>query len=141
MTKLTLGLATVIWFASCHNPPSRPDLRAAMQEYDRLILKTDGDSIAQLYTIDGDLGSVAHGRDSIRKFLYKFKDFKVLEQVSAVDSIRATPDTGFVAGSYHQKVILPNHDTVSVKGMFSSIWIMVPEYGWQIRKMETRPVK
>jgi hypothetical protein len=141
MTKLHFGLVVLACLTSCQNPPARPDLRAAMEEYDRLIRKTDADSIALLYAVDGDLGSMAHGRDSIRKFLYKFKDFKVLEQESTIDSVRTTPDTGFLAGSYHQKVIIPGHDTVSVKGMFSSTWILVPEYGWQIKKMETRPVK
>jgi hypothetical protein len=119
-------------------------LRTAMNNYDRLILKTNGDSIALLYTIDGDLGNMAHGRDSIRKFLYRYKDFKVLEQVSTIDLIRVFLDTGFITGSYRQKVIVPNNnarDTVSVKGNFQSTWIMVPDFGWQIKKMETQPAK
>jgi len=144
MTKFNWILMFVVFFTACRNFHTDPDLRTAMNTYDRLILKTDGDSIALLYTIDGDLANMAHGRDSIRMFLYRFKDFKVLEQVSTIDSMRIFLDTGFITGSYHQKVIVPNNnagDTVSVKGNFKSKWILVPEYGWQIKKMETQPIK
>jgi hypothetical protein len=143
--KLLLFFAFIIML-SCHGISPTPDLTSALATYDRLILKTDADSIALLYTVDGDLGTKAHGRDSIRTFLLQFKDFKVLEQQSTIDSISAGQDTGFIAGHYHQKVIIPvkdslnpshSHDTVSLKGSFRSTWIQVPEYGWQIRKMET----
>jgi hypothetical protein len=44
-------------------------MEQAMQKYDRYILKMDVDSIALLYTPDGELGKMARGRDSIRRFL------------------------------------------------------------------------
>ena len=122
------------------------DLKSAMRTYDRLILKTDADSIALLYTADGDLGNAAHGRDSIRNFLNRFKEYKVLEQVSTVDSIKIQGDTGFLSGTFHQKTIIPihdtlamnrNHDTISINGTFHSEWINIPEYGWEIKKFET----
>lgn len=144
--KCALLFFAFIIMISCHGVSPTPDLTTALATYDRLILKTDADSIALLYTIDGDLGNKAHGRDSIRTFLLQFKDFKVLEQHSTIDSISAGQDTGFIAGHYQQRVIVPVkdslnpahiHDTVTAKGSFRSTWIQVPEYGWQIRKMET----
>ena len=140
------GGALSLLFFACHTTISTPDLRSAMQTYDRLIQKTDADSIAQLYTIDGELGAAARGRDSIRKFLLRFKDFKVLEQLSTIDSIHTNHDTGYVSGTFHQRTIMPvhdstnakhEHDTVTIHGNFRSVWISVPEYGWQIRRMET----
>jgi hypothetical protein len=129
---------------SCRNRPDTKNLREAMQTYDRLILKTDADSIALSYTVDGELGEMALGRDSIRRFLYKFKDFKVLHQVSLIDTINIHQDTGYLAGSYQQRVIVPHQlsgDTVSVKGNFQSTWIWTPGNGWLIKKMQTQPLK
>jgi len=37
------------------------------------LQKTDADSIAYMFTPDGELGNVAKGRDSIRHFLSSFK--------------------------------------------------------------------
>ena len=135
---------------ACHKPMSNSDLKSAMQTYDRLILKTDADSIALLYTIDGDLGNAVHGRDSIRNFLNRFKEYKVLEQVSKIDSISIAGDTGRISGTFHQRTIIPIYDslntrhvqdTISVNGTFHSVWINIPEYGWEIRKFETNTGK
>ena len=146
-TQLVLYFSVILFMlSSCHQQPSTPDLTQALATYDRLILKTDADSIALLYTPDGDLGTMAHGRDSIRKFLLHFKDFKVLGQHSTIDSQLVKLDTGFLFGHYYQKVIVPVrdsinvkhiYDTVSVNGTFSSVWIRLPEYGWRIKSMET----
>jgi len=135
---------------SCHRPKGNTDLKSAMQNYDRLILKTDADSIAMLYTADGDLGNAVHGRDSIRNFLNRFKDYKVIEQTSVIDSIHITGDTGRISGTFHQRTIIPIHDTlntahiqdtITVNGTFHSVWINIPEYGWEIRKFETNTGK
>jgi hypothetical protein len=128
----------------CRSRPDTKNLREAMQTYDRLILKTDADSIALSYAIDGELGEMARGRDSIRRFLYKFKDFKVLHQVSTIDTMNIQQDRGYLAGSYQQRVIVPNRlsgDTVSVKGNFQSTWIWTPGSGWLIKKMQTQSIK
>lgn len=144
-------MKNIVWFlrgwlifGSCRNPPDTPDLREAMIKYDRLILKTDADSIALLYANDGQLGDIAKGPDSIRRFLFKFKDFKVLTQISTIDTICRIRDSGYNAGRYFQRVIVPHQnsaDTVSVKGNFKSVWIRIPEYGWRIKKMQTEPAK
>ena len=70
-------LLSIPGLLSCNHSRSRDGVEEAMHTYDRLILKMDVDSIALLYTPDGDLGKIAHGRDSIRRFLARFKDFKV----------------------------------------------------------------
>jgi hypothetical protein len=143
------GISIFILLNSCHKPSATPNLRTAMGTYDRLIRKTNADSIAMLYTVDGDLGVAAHGRDSIRNFLKKFRDYKVLEQLSTIDSMSIKEDTGFVHGTFHQTTIIPVHDslnmghirdTITVRGVFHSEWLNIPEYGWQIRRMETGPV-
>ena len=85
-----LGL-TITLFSACrskeHNAES---VEQAMQKYNRYILKMDVDSIAFLYTPDGELGKMARGRDSIRRFLENFKKYKVLSQVSKTNLINIT---------------------------------------------------
>ena len=126
---------------SCNNKShNRESIESAMKYYDHLILKTDADSIAFLYTPNGELGNMAVGRDSIRNFLNRFKNFKVLYQSTTTDSITIKDDTAILKGIYHQKVIVPSGDTVSVKGEYNAKWIWLKDGGWHIRRMETHPI-
>lgn len=120
---------------------SKESVEQAMKTYDRLILHMDVDSIAWLYTADGEMGKVAKGRDSIRSFLESFKKFKVLSQVSKTNLISISKDTALQSGLYTQKVIVPVNDTVKVRGLFSIKWLWQDSTGWHIRRMETQPAK
>ena len=123
--------------ASRHN---RNGVQSSMNQYDHYIQTMDVDSIALLYTPDGDLGKMAHGRDSIRKFLDKFKSFKVLSQTSTTESINNMRDSTIQKGVYRQSVILPVSDTVSVKGEYTATWVWLPKSGWHLKRMETKPI-
>jgi hypothetical protein len=137
---LFIALAGGMLLTSCGNTERRKEtVEMAMNQYDHLLLKMDVDSIALLYAPEGDLGTIAHGRDSIRKFLYRFADFKVIAQESKTDSISVQQDSAIQKGNYRQKVILPSKDTVMVKGSFTAHWIWLKEGGWHIRLMETHP--
>ena len=133
---------TISFFSSCspkgHNTES---VELAMQKYNRYILKMDVDSIALLYAPNGELGKMATGRDSIRKFLEKFKKYKVLSQSSKTSLINISHDTALQSGLYTQKVIVPVNDTVTVKGLFTAKWIWMDSAGWHIQRMETVPAK
>ena len=126
-------------FSFQHNYRSRAAVDQAMKKYDDLILKMDVDSITTMYTPDGDLGNIAHGRDSIRNFLNRFKSFKVLYQLSVSDSFFIYGDTAILKGSYRQKTIVPPHDTVSVNGRYDSKWLWLAGSGWHIKAMQTKP--
>ena len=134
-------LLSIPGFLSCSQKRSRESVEEAMQTYDRLILKMDVDSIALLYTPDGDLGKIAHGRDSIRSFLERFKNFRVLYQNSKTDFISINVDTATHAGTYRQKVIIAPGDTALVKGTFTVRWIWLTAGGWHIKRIDTLPVK
>ena len=82
------------------------EVQDAMQHYDRLIKKMDADSIALLYTEDGDLGGIAHGRDSIRRYLTD-------EQYRLYNRDRPTPFLDWVDRVY---------DPAAVKASFMSQW-------------------
>lgn len=129
-------------FFSCRpKERSTESVEQAMQKYNGYIKKMDVDSIALLYAPDGELGKMAKGRDSIRRFLEKFKQYKVLSQSSTTNLITISRDTALQSGLYTQKVIVPPNDTVTVKGLFSTQWIWMDSTGWRIQRMETQPTK
>jgi len=132
----------IIFFTACrHRGHSTDTVEQAMQKYNGYILHMDVDSIALLYAPDGELGKIARGRDSIRRFLENFKKYKVLSQVSKTNLININRDTALQSGLYTQKVIVPSNDTVTVKGLFSAKWIWMDSTGWHIQRMETQPAK
>ncbi len=134
----TLIISLLSGFSCYAQPRNESGVETAIKKYDRLILKTNPDSIALLYTTDGELGNMAVGRDSIRNFLNRFNNYKVLMQDSKTSFITINRDTAFQTGTYHQKVIVPSGDTVSVKGIFNVKWIWTKSI-WQIRRMDTQP--
>jgi hypothetical protein len=132
----------IIFFTACRpKGHSTETVEQAMQKYNRYILLMDVDSIALLYTPEGELGKMAKGRDSIRRFLENFKKYKVLSQESNTNLINIHRDTALQSGLYSQKVIVPLNDTVTVKGQFSTKWIWMDSTGWHIQRMETQPTK
>jgi len=129
----------ILFLLSCNKKQhTKEEIESAMKLYDHLIQKVDGDSIALLYTPDGDLGTMAHGRDSIRKFLASFKNVRVLVQSSVTDSIEINADTAIQKGSYHQIALINEKDTANVKGSYKAKWVWIDKEGWRIKKMETK---
>jgi ketosteroid isomerase-like protein len=139
---LTCSIIGCILLISCatseHN---KKGVEAAMKHYDQLILLSDADSIALSYTPDGNLGDVAIGRDSIKKFLSSFKNIRVLTQSSATDSIKITKDTAIQYGKYYQSDLISGKDTVYVKGEFTAKWLWTKDKRWQIKEIHTKAIK
>lgn len=133
------GLVISLYFFTQQH--SRSEIESALKTYDRLIKNMDADSIALLYTTDGDLGTVAHGRDSIRKFLSSFKNVRVLSVASTSNTIEINRDTALQAGRYRQVALINNRDTAKLKGGFNARWIWIRGEGWRIKRMETQPDK
>jgi ketosteroid isomerase-like protein len=119
---------------------SKPEIEAAMNLYDRLLQKMDGDSIALLYTVDGDLGTMAHGRDSIRAFLATFKNVRVLAVTSSTDTLEINRDTAYQIGVYSQDALINGRDTVHLKGIYHAKWIWNQEEGWRLKTMLTKSI-
>lgn len=124
---------------SCNDNHNKKSVELAMKQYDHLIKKMDVDSIALLYTPDGDLGSLAHGRDSIKKFLSTFKNLRVLSQLSTTKFIEIHGDTSVQKGDYRQIVLIQEKDTVKVKGEYIATWLWMPQDGWHIKRIITKP--
>lgn len=130
----------IVCLLSCHTVKySNQEIESAMHYYDHLIKKLDADSIALLYTPDGNLGGMAIGRDSIRHFLASFKNVEVLSQVSTTSSITFVKDTAIQKGTYIQKDIVANKDTITVTGEYTTKWVRLQKEGWRIKQMNTKP--
>ncbi len=130
----------LLWMACQSRGHDPRGVRAAMEEYDRLILHMNVDSIAMLYAPEGELGDIARGRDSIRHFLARFRNIRVLSQASGSDTVLIGGDTAWQLGTYHQRDILPSGDSVSVHGTFKARWVWIYPGGWHIRRMDTKPI-
>ncbi len=137
--KYLLIICPFLFLAVFQQKHSPAEIEKAMHYYDHLIRNTDADSIALLFTPDGDLGSIAHGRDSIRRFLKTFTHVKVISTGSTTSSIEMGADTALQKGTYLQVAVIQNKDTVHVKGFFTAHWKWLADGQWHIKKMETVP--
>jgi ketosteroid isomerase-like protein len=124
---------------SCNTRDRKAEVESGLRTYDRLIQKMDADSIALMYAPDGDLGTIAHGRDSIRKFLSTFKNVSVLSVSSSSDNIGINNDTAIQKGRFSQVALVNNKDTVRPKGTYIAKWVWIKDEGWKIKTMTTKP--
>ena len=131
-------IPVLLLLISCKQEHSQTEIEAAMNQYDHLIQKMDADSIALLFTPDGNLGDIAKGQDSIRKFLASFKNVKVISTKSITKTIELSGDSSIQKGTYQQVDIIDGKDTVRVKGEFTAKWLWLSEIGWRIKSMKTK---
>ena len=120
---------------------NRTDIESAMQHYDAMILNLDADSIAIVYTKDGNLGDIAVGRDSIKRFLSSFKNIRVLSQNSQTKTIDIIHDTAIQEGTYSQSDLIAGKDTIRVKGTYKAKWQWNMGEGWKLKYMTTKSLK
>ncbi len=134
-------VANLALYCACSSTHFKPEsVELAMKKYDHLILKLDADSIALLFTPDGNLGNMAKGRAEIKKFLSSFKNIKVLSQISKTTSIEMAGDSAVQKGNYQQMDVVSDKDTLKVKGEYVASWQWIPQEGWRIKRMITKPI-
>lgn len=135
--------------AAAGTPDSASDaegqVKAAMRRYDQFVLAMNAESIAAMYTQDGELidagKTVARTPTSIRAFLASFDGaVRVEENVSIIESVSVTGATAIVTGTYQQKaLLLSDKRSVRVQGKFEAEWSCHPDGQWLIRRMRTQP--
>ena len=140
-TFLLFLLNCLVVFYSCHHRDKRQEVERALANYDRLIKKMDADSISLMYTANGELGDIARGRDSIRKFLSTFTNVEVLSVSSSSEKIDLEKDTIIQSGRYNQLALINHRDTVRPTGTYVARWIWQENEGWKIQRMTTTPDK
>lgn len=139
-TTLLFVVITLL-IISCNKKHNNDEIEAAMKNYDRQIQNMNADSIAMLFTPDGNLGDMVFGRDSIRSFLATFKNVHVLSTISTTGSIELNADSSTQVGSYQQVDIIDNKDTIHVKGSYTAKWKWISGQGWLIKKMTTKGIE
>ena len=133
----------IIIFAilSCRSSVDRTkEIEKNMQHYGDLLLRLEADSLADCFTADGELSGEGQkpviGQDSIRKVFKSFAGAHMLEYKITMKPTLFKSDTGVQEGSYFQKVIIPQGDTLELGGEYSTKWIEV-DNKWLLKRMYT----
>jgi uncharacterized protein (TIGR02246 family) len=118
-------------------------IEAALAHYASLAAAMQHDSIAALFTPDGELATEGQpaitGPEAIRAHLHSFVGYHVLSNELVANTTRASADSADQAGTFRQRVQVPAGDTVSVQGRFTIRWIRDRAGAWRIQRMATRP--
>ena len=116
-------------------------VEARLQRYAFLALRMDNAGIASLFAPDGRLLREGQpplvGPDSIRTFLASFLGYHVLEEHIAAETTAVAADSARQAGTWRQRVQLPDGKVVEVHGRFHTRWMRDNSDEWMIKSMGT----
>ncbi len=115
------------------------EILKSLKQYDNFILQNNADSIAAMFLPNGNLGNMAIGRDSIFKFLLKFKNIKVLATRTVSRQLISEGEAIHQLGQYTQTAVLPHGDTIRVKGKIDLWWSKNNHGIWALQKVLTAP--
>jgi hypothetical protein len=110
-------------------PDDSDNLRYNITLYDKYVLAMNNDSIAALFTSDGQMISggtiTAQTPAGIKSYLSTFNGVvKVLEQKTTVTSVTVNGNSGVVTGTYTQKYkLLSNNQTGTASGSIRYEWV------------------
>ena len=126
---------------SCKSSGDRAkEIEKNMLHYGDLLLRLEADSLANCFTAEGELRGEGQkpviGQDSIRKVFKSFAGAHMLEYKITMKPTLFKSDTGVQEGSYFQKVIIPQGDTLELGGEYSTKWIKV-DNKWLLKEMYT----
>jgi ketosteroid isomerase-like protein len=139
------GAAAYWWWyrPSASSPEST--VRARIEEYDRYVLAMDAESIARMFTENGEMWSngalIKRGPDAIQTYLQSLNGkFRVESQATTVDRVVVANERVTVFGTYHQTArMLSDGSVTTVTGDVQSIWVPCEESSWCIKRIETTP--
>ena len=113
----------------------------ALQAYQLATLRMDTPVIVALFTPDATIAHESQppiaGRDSIRRFLESFAQYKVRAYTMIVTSQTVTGDSATQLGTYEQTVRPPGGRELHVRGTFAASWARQPDKHWLLTRMET----
>lgn len=139
-----LGSACVLAGCARPAPPSSADaarvIEANYRRYDDFIVQVNGDSIASLYTPDGEMvGTGVQGPAAIAKFLRGFSNVKVESNNHVTDAITVADSLAIQWGRYRQRAKVGDQPTIDVSGRFAIEWHRMADGRWLIRRLMTLP--
>lgn len=140
------GQGAFFGFSGCSQRKPSLDVAAIavqLRRYEHFVLIMAHDSIAALFTPDGELhtpsASSPVGPTAIAAYLHSFDQFHVVADSMTADSTTARADSGRQVGSYWQRVVVPKGDTVEVRGRFEARWRRSPSGQWRLTWLGTTP--
>ena len=121
----------------------RPAVEAAMQHYVRLTRLVNSDSVAAMYTPDGEMlqarAAPIRGRDAIRAFLKPFDGHAIVDTAtSTTEQVEVFDSTAYLWGSYHQVTRLDG-PPAAYNGRFVTRWRLEPDGNWRIARILMQP--
>lgn len=139
-------LALALVAVSCTTAGSRraeTAIRQATARYAGLVAAMDHAAIAAMFTADGEIAvegqQPIRGREQIERHLESFRQFHVLSEALTADRVTAHGAAAESAGTYRQKVRLPDGNVVEVHGAYTAEWRRAPSGAWEIAAMTTVP--
>lgn len=145
-------LVAAVLLAGCHAssgplaPPPEPLslLGAATQHYADVLKGSSADSVAAVYTLDGQLMlpgmEPLKGRDAIRKFLTPLVDATAVESVQLdVDSVVLNALSAEQDGHYRQRAGPRGGAAQDYKGRFHATWRFEPDGHWRLSRLTMMP--
>lgn len=126
-------------------PPDRVarlQVDSALVHYDSLIRRTLGDSIAAMYTADGEmLGdnmAPVHGPAAIARLLSQFSGFRVDTEQMRSEALAIADTEATQWGTWRQAATPPGQPMVHVQGRFVAQWIRGCDGNWRLRRLLTQ---
>ncbi|MEO8748202.1 MAG: DUF4440 domain-containing protein [Rhodanobacter sp.] len=118
-------------------------MHRALARFGQSILRMDAADTAAQFTEAGSIADQGQrpivGRAAIQAFLESFVKFKVLEYDIKATSTSVQHGRAAQSGSYSQVVVIPDGNTVHVRGSFQAAWECNAEGSWRISSMQTAP--
>ena len=112
-----------------------------LAHYEEALSRMDYDQVANFFVESGEVthsgGEPVRGRESIRKFLKSFAEFKVLEYAIQAESTVVEGATAKQTGFFSQTVVIPNGHTVRIRGVFEASWIQGSNGRWNLARIHT----
>lgn len=153
MPSMKHGLvAGVAFLVACsvaeRRPAAESDTRAAVQaamdRYIGFLKAVSSDSVASMFTADGEMlqpGMASlRGREAIRGFLAPFDGRTQVDTARTVtEALELHGPTAYLWGSYHQVAHEAGSPPGSFNGRFVAKWQLEPNGEWRIARLFMQP--
>ncbi len=124
-------------------PDRKAAVEAALKRYGALVLTMDDEGISEMYTADGEMGSVgttpSRGRAAILRNLRRYRGYQVVSEVLTSESVTFDGNDARQTGTYSQVAKSPGGKVISARGKLEAVWTLEPDGVWRLRKMMAFP--
>jgi uncharacterized protein (TIGR02246 family) len=123
---------------------ARREVEAAMQQYTKLLRTGPPETLAALFTADGELlepgMSALKGPEAIRAFLAPvFTAYEVQAASTESEAVEVFGPAAYQWGTYSQRVAEKGKPAADYRGRFVASWRRDAEGHWRIARMLVQP--